>query len=269
MKLGIGITPRDDIPTAGDIMARTARATEDAGLDSVWFFDSLARGYMSLDPLIGASVAAAVTERIEVGISILMVPIRHPVELANSVLTAHMACEGRLLLGVGSGSTKGDFDAVGKPFDQRQRMLNDGIATMRKLWRGEEVDGVSLSPIASVAGGPRVLIGSWAGSKWIPRAAQEFDGWVASSHRVGFATLADGIGRFRAAGGKRAVVTNIWLDLDAPTGPIPDDTFNLMCDPVEARRRLQMLADLGFDDAVVVHHGSGEPDYGAIRALVG
>ena len=268
MRLGIAIITSDhDAP--GDVIARTAKGAEQAGLDSVWFFDSLGRGNRSIAPLIGAAVAGAVTERIEIGISILMVSMRHPVELANSVLTTQMACEGRLVLGVGSGADKNDFAAVGRPFDQRLKMLDEGIVTMRKLWDGEKVNGIGLIPSESLRGGPPLLIGSWAGSKWITRAAREFEGWIGSARHSNTTVLAEGLKRFRDAGGKRAVTTNIFLDLEATPDPAVDEaTFNVMCSPIEASKRLKRLADLGFDDAVVAYRGRGEPDYAAIRALV-
>jgi alkanesulfonate monooxygenase SsuD/methylene tetrahydromethanopterin reductase-like flavin-dependent oxidoreductase (luciferase family) len=266
MKLGICILAHD--AGNGDVISSMARDAENAGLDSVWFFDSLGRGNMAIDPLIGVSVAAAITQRIEVGIGILEVPLRNPFDLTKSILTAQMACQGRLLLGVGSGSTKVDFEAVGKPFDQRLKLLEDGITTMRKLWNGESIDGISMNPIDQVKGGPPLFIGSWAGSKWIHRTAKEFDGWIGSAHFAGFNTLKQGIDRFRGAGGKRAIVTNISLDLTAPTEPLDGDGYNVMCAPAEAKRRLQHLAVLGFDDAVVVHRSDGPPDYAAIRALV-
>ena len=216
MRLGI-VLPIDAGEPAGDVVSQGARAAEEHGLDSVWFFDSIGRGRMSLDPLIGASVAAAATEHIEVGIGILQVPLRHPVELAQRVLTAQLLCEGRLLLGVGSGSTRGDFEAVQQNFDDRMALLENGLATMQRLWNGETVEGVHLGPSDAVKGGPPVLIGSWAGPRWIGAAAREFDGWIASAFFSGFDTLNSGIERYRAAGGQRAIVTNISLDLAAPT----------------------------------------------------
>ena len=79
-------------------------------------------------------------------------------------------------------------------------------------------------------GGPAVLIGSWGGKHWIPRAAQEFDGWIASAGRTNLNTLTEGIRRYRAAGGKRAIVTNIAVDLSSPTELCPDDRpFHLRC----------------------------------------
>ena len=171
MRLGI-VLPIDAGEPAGDIVSQGARAAEEHGLDSVWFFDSIGRGRMSLDPLIGASVAAAATERIEVGIGILQVPLRHPVELAQRVLTAQLLCEGRLLLGVGSGSTRGDFEAVQQNFDDRMALLENGLATMQRLWDGETVEGVHLAPSDAVKGGPPVLIGSWAGPSLDRRGGQ-------------------------------------------------------------------------------------------------
>ena len=269
MRLGIAL-PIDAGEPAGDVVSQGARAAEEHGLDSVWFFDSIGRGRMSLDPLIGASVAAAATERIEVGIGILQVPLRHPVELAQRVLTAQLLCEGRLLLGVGSGSTRGDFEAVQQNFDDRMALLENGLATMQRLWNGETVEGVHLGPSDAVKGGPPVLIGSWAGPRWIGAAAREFDGWIASAFFSGFDTLNSGIERYRAAGGQRAIVTNISLDLAAPTSPMADsdNAFHLRCAPEEASARLRKLADAGFDDAVVVYRGSGAADLVAIRALL-
>ena len=111
------------------------------------------------------------------------------------------------------------------------------------------VDGVNL---ASVKGGPPVLIRRWTGSRWIARAAREFDGWVASAHYGGYDALKAGVERYRAADGVRAIVTNIALDLEAAGQPQDDATpgFDLLCAPDAAAARLGRLADLGFDEAV-------------------
>ena len=196
MRLGISLPIDTGDERVGNVIARGARDAERYGFDSVWFFDSIGRGSMSIDPLIGVSVAASVTNNIEVGIGILQVPIRHPVELAQRVLSAQLLCEGRLLLGVGSGSTKGDFEAVGKSFDDRMILLRNGLSTMRQLWNGETVGGVNLAPVASVRGGPPIVVGSWAGRQWISAAANEYDGWIASAFFSGFDTLNNGIKLF-------------------------------------------------------------------------
>jgi alkanesulfonate monooxygenase SsuD/methylene tetrahydromethanopterin reductase-like flavin-dependent oxidoreductase (luciferase family) len=265
MRLGLGLP----LGGRGEALAADARAVERAGFDSVWFFDTINRGNMGLDPLMAAAVAATATERIEVGIGILQVPLRHPVELAQRVLSAQLLSGGRLLLGVGSGSTKLDFDAVGLEYNDRLRRLNDGLRVMRRLWAGEVLEGANLTPLPSVLGGPPVLIGSWGGERWVARAAQEFDGWIASAGHNSYDGLADAIGRYRAAGGKRAVVTTISTDLNGEPDAYDEASapFHLRSTPEVAAERLTKLAALGFDDAVLVHRGP-EPDLAALRSLV-
>ena len=149
------------------------------------------------------------------------------------------------------------------------QMLEDGLSVMRRLWRGEKVGAADLTPWPAAQGGPAVLIGSWKGERWIPRAAREFDGWIASGARSSLDALVDGITRYRAAGGKRAIVTNIAVDLTAPTGPLAGDApFHLCCAPAAASERLQWLHDLGFDDAVLVVKTPTEANLDAARALL-
>src|SRR5438034_763467 len=153
-------------------------------------------------------------------------------------------------------------------FDTRMRQFEDALALMRRLWQGEKSGTAQLNPWPATIGGPKLLIGSWAGSHWIARAAKDFDGWIGSGARSSVAALRDGIKRFREAGGTRAIATNIPVDLEAPTAPMPDEgQFHLRCDTKAAAERLRMLADLGFDDAVLVTRRYADADLAALRAL--
>jgi alkanesulfonate monooxygenase SsuD/methylene tetrahydromethanopterin reductase-like flavin-dependent oxidoreductase (luciferase family) len=271
MRLGVTLphTFQGGAAVGRDTLGSTARLVERLGFDSFWCFDAISRGFILPDPLIAASIAAAVTERIAVGTCVLQVPLRRPVELAHRILTAHHLSGGRFLLGVGAGSTKADFDAIGVDFASRMHAMDDALALMRRLWRGEQVGAANLTPWPSAAGGPPVLIGSWSGKQWIPRAAREFDGWIASGAKTSYATLADGIRRYREAGGKRAIVTNIAVDLDRPTEAMADDApFHLRCDANTAATRLKRLVDLGFDDAILVPRGHDEAALAPLRALL-
>jgi alkanesulfonate monooxygenase SsuD/methylene tetrahydromethanopterin reductase-like flavin-dependent oxidoreductase (luciferase family) len=268
MRLGINFRTQTDGSVSGAKIVANMRAAERIGFDSLWFFDSVGRTSFIPDPLIQVSVAAAVTERIEVGTCILQVPLRHPVELAHRILTAQLVTGGRLRLGVGAGSTRADFDAVGKDYDARFSAFQSALPLMQRLWQGETVDGVNLLPPEAAKGGPPILIGSWAGSRWIPKAAQDYAGWIASAMYTGAPTLKAGVERFRDAGGKRAIVTNIGVDLTAPTKPLTDKgPYDLRCSPDEARARLQQLADFGFDDAVLVVEDMSEENVRSVRAL--
>ena len=270
MRLGVTMarTCPDGSLLTGEALVMGARLVERAGFDSLWCFDAIGRGFILPDPLIAVSVAAAATERLTVGTCILQVPLRRPVELAHRILTASLVCGDRLLLGVGAGSTRADFEAVGVDFDARMQEFADALAVMRRLWAGERVGAASLTPWLATLGGPKLLIGSWSGKHWIPRAAKDFDGWIASAAKTSYAALAEGIQRYREAGGKRAIVTNIAVDLDQPTTELDDTApFQLRCDRATAARRLRRLADLGFDDAVLVRATHTEAGLAALRQL--
>ncbi len=270
MRLGVTL-PRlgpDGRPLTGEALIDGARLIERTGFDSLWCFDAIGRGFILPDPLIAVSVAAAVTQRVTVGTCILQVPLRRPVELALRILTASLICQGRLLLGVGAGSTRTDFDAVGLDYDTRMQQFAEAVDVMRRLWSGEQVGAANLTPWPTTLGGPKLLIGSWSGKAWIPRAAKDFDGWIASAAKTSFATLAEGIQRYRAAGGTRAVVANLAVDLDAPTTALDDgEPFHLRGGRQTAAERLERLADLGFDDATLVRRSNTEVELAAMRGL--
>ena len=251
-------------------LADAARQIEAAGFESAWVFDAIGRGWLLPDPLTALAVAGTVTSRIELGTGILQVPLRNAVELAQRALTTHLLSGGRLRLGVGAGSTPGDFAALGLDFASRFRVLDESLTTMRRLWAGDKVGAASLAPVWPAAlGGPPTLIGSWAGSRWIVRAAKEFDGWVGSGARSTWGLLRQGIARFRDLGGKRAVVTNVVVDLEQKT-PSPsgaDDPFDLKCPRDIARERLHHLCALGFDDIVMVVRRHDAPYLHELRDL--
>lgn len=242
-------------PLSSRGLADGARRLEAHGFDSVWAFDAIGRGFVLPDPLIAVAVAATVTERVEVGIGVLQVPLRRPVELAHRILTAHLVAGGRFVLGVGAGSTEADFAAVGADYATRFAELAAALPLMRALWRGERVGDADLTPWPAANGGPAVLIGSWAGGRWIERAATEYDGWIASAAKTSVHDLREGIRRFRDLGGQRAVVTNVTVDLRKDGGA------------VEAADRLAVLAKLGFDDAVLLSFDQRDETLAEIRSF--
>ena len=271
MRLGVVLpvaSPGGGALQAGDL-AEGARQAEAAGIESLWAFDAIGRGFALPDPLVALSVAATVTTSVELGTGVLQVPLRHPVELAHRVLTAHLLCGGRLLLGVGAGSTEADFRAVGADFAGRFRALDHGLSVMRRLWAGETVDGACLTPWPAATGGPPVLVGSWAGGRWIERAATDLDGWIASGAKTSLGALRSGIARFRDLGGTRAVVTNLEVDLREEAGPVDESApFMLRCSPAQAADRLATLASLGFDDAVLFPRHHSPEALQALRSLL-
>lgn len=255
MRIGISMPFKDgdDQPLDAAGIAARAAMVEQAGLDGVWIQDSMIPGVMRPEPLLWLLPAAAATTNIEIGTSIFIVPLRHPVDLAQRFLTLRALTNDRFTAGVGAGSTKASHDSAGVDFHERFRLLYSHLDVIRRLCRGETVGAANLDPWPSVTGGPRFVIGAWHSETSLRRAVAEYDGWMCSAGRTNLETMSEAIRRYRALGGKRAMVSTCPVDLSAPTQRMgDDDPFNLMCDPAEAARRLERLAELGFDDVLLV-----------------
>ena len=105
------------------------------------------------------------------------------------------------------------------------------------------------------------LVGSWHSGLWVRRAARDYDGWLASGFFTTFRQLREGIQRFRDAGGKRALVSTITVNLHADDTRFDEDArFNLECGQDEAAERLGRLAELGYDDALLTRANHSEAD---------
>jgi alkanesulfonate monooxygenase SsuD/methylene tetrahydromethanopterin reductase-like flavin-dependent oxidoreductase (luciferase family) len=269
MKLGIVLSTRDGDAIAGDTFVQSMQHGEEVGFDWLWFFDTIGRGYLNPDPLGAACAAGAVTKRIEIGTCIVQTPMRNPIEMAHCVLTTHTFCQGRFRLGVGACSTEADFNSLGLDFSQRFSNFASGLETMQALWRGETVNGMDLTPWPVALGGPPVQIGSWAGGRWIQIAAERYDGWIGSAVYTTLGALKIGAARYKSHGGKRAIATNIQVDLtQSSSGRLSDDDkFDLRCQPEEAKARLRMLAECGFDDAIFVIQDHSAANLAALREL--
>ena len=238
-------------------MADYARRAEASGFPGIWVGDSLGRGRPTLDPLVELAAIAAVTGRVELGIAVLQVSLRHPIELAHRVQSVQALSGNRLRLGVGSGSTRADFDLLGADYDRRFRTLMSSPDIMRRAWRGEPVNGGALSPWPGCEGGPPILVGAWRSPRWITYAAKECQGWTPSGRYSSWDDLEFGMRIYREAGGDNAVLANVAIDLaNRPESASLAEVahVSLICSPDEARQRLKRIEQLGFDELLIVSH---------------
>jgi len=134
------------------------QAGEEAGFESAWTVEHtvVPDGYKSIypyspdgkmaggvndfplpDPLIWMSYVAAATTRIKLATGILILPQHNPVITAKQVATLQNLSGGRLLLGIGVGWLKEEFDALGVPFADRGARTDEYIAAMRELWTAD------------------------------------------------------------------------------------------------------------------------------------
>lgn len=191
MTFGYGLVSGERHPdrgeTAGELYRAAvdlARLAEQVGLDSIWttehhFVDS---DYLPV-PLTMATAMLAATSRIRVGTGVLLAPLMHPVTLAEEAATADLIGSGRLILGLGLGWSKVEFDAFGADRTKRGRALDEILDILRQagddvLVRHHgpiyDVPEVSIRPKAT-----RGRVVTWLGGSSEPalrRAARQADG---------------------------------------------------------------------------------------------
>src|SRR5205809_2102360 len=174
------------------------RQVEARGFPGIWIGDSLGRGRPTLDSLQVLTALAAVTRRVKLGIAVLQLPLRNPIELAHRVQSLQAMSNGRLILGVGSGSTRDDFTLLGYDYDHRFRTFKNDLEIMSRVWNGAEVNGGTLATWPGCKGGPPILIGAWRSPRWITYAAKEAQGWSPSGRFSSWDDFEHGMKIYRA-----------------------------------------------------------------------
>ena len=139
-----------------------------------------------IDPLMGMAWAAAATSTLEVGTNVLVLPQRNPVVLAKELATLDSFSQGRVLLGVGVGWAKEEFEATGADFSVRGKRTDEAISALRALWNepvstfkgtfDSFVDAYSF-PKPARQGGIPVLIGGES-KPAMRRVARFGNGWL-------------------------------------------------------------------------------------------
>lgn len=250
-----------------DRFAEFARAVEAHGFAGLWVTDSFGRGRPTLDPIVLMSVIASVTRNIEIGTCVLQVPVRHPVELAHRIQSLHALTGNRLMLGLGSGSTKADFDLVGQDYEARFKTLMTSLEIMREAWAGRPVAGGALTPWPGTEGGPNLMLGAWRNKRWIVYAAERCAGWIASGLYSQPEELEAGVKFYRTAGGKRAVLSNVIVELQGNIAEMPLGGRATMqiTSADEALDRLKRIRVVGFDDVLCMVRPEGLDDLARLR----
>lgn len=141
MKVGVQL-PEVERDVGWPELADMARAAEASGLDSVWVGEHLLyreplRGPMEAWSVLAA--LAAVTTRVDIGPLVACLGFHNPALLAKQAATVDAISGGRLILGIGAGWNRGEFDAFGFPFDRRVDRFAEAFEIVRRLLDGEEV----------------------------------------------------------------------------------------------------------------------------------
>jgi probable F420-dependent oxidoreductase len=211
MDVGLGL-PQTGRNATREHVAAVARAAEESGYAAIWVSDHVVypREYTSLhpdqpggrlpahfdntsnllEPLSVLAFAAGITERIRIGTSVLVLPMRQPVLHAKIIASIdHLGGGGRFILGAGLGWAREEFEVLSAPWERRGARIEEQVQLMRALWSGDwvdhhgeffEVDGWISRPA------PPRPIPVWLGGATpasFRRAGRLADGWLAGIYR--------------------------------------------------------------------------------------
>ena len=159
----------------------------------------------------GPTALASVIDRtgdMTLATTVSLAVLRGPVLLAKTLAALDVLSDGRLIAGLGPGSSKRDYDALGIPFEERWKRFDEAIPTLRALLEGtsgpEEARYYPVPPDIELAPAPRhgrgipLWIGSWGSEAGLRRVARAGDGWLASAYNTTpdrFAEARDRLGR--------------------------------------------------------------------------
>lgn len=179
-------------PPSHDDLNNMVDAARQAGFAAIWVTDHIVYVDPWMDCLLMLSAIAGKAKEhgLTIATGVLGLPLRHPVALAQTLATLDILSGGNLIIGVGEGSTRADFDALGIPFDERRKILEDGVVALRSLLSSSNVDhrgpyyrfhNVTVSPKSIQEPCPPIWLASWGSPIGMRRVARFGDGWVASA----------------------------------------------------------------------------------------
>jgi len=175
-----------------DLLALT-RAADDLGYTHVCVNDHLVFSRPWLDGPTALAAVLAQSGRMTLATTVAVPVLRGPAATAKILAALDLLSGGRLLVGIGPGSSARDYELVGVSFEERWKRLDEAVQTLRAHWRADDVAfegtfyssaGFTLRPTPAQRPGPPIWIGSWGSAAGLRRVARLADGWLASGYNT-------------------------------------------------------------------------------------
>ena len=273
MKIGLNllIADREELgrPFSYGETREVAQRAEESGFDSVWLYDHLLYRPEG-KPTVGIwecwtflSALAEATRRVELGTLVICNSFRNPAMLAKMAITLDEVSQGRLILGIGAGWNKPEYDAFGYPFDHRVDRFEEALQIIRPLLKEGRVDfqgkyyqvrDCEIRPRGPRPEGPPLMVGGF-GPRMLRLTAQYADLWNSgyygqpdqlSEPRQNLERACSEVGRDPSTLGVTAMLALHFPDLSPKT---PDfDNPPLIGTPEEIAQAM-----LGYQQAGVQH----------------
>ncbi len=197
MSLNFSIDIPLGVPTPGefqtfDAITEMAAALDRAGFDAAFITDHPSpdthwlhqgMGHDALDPFAALTALGSASRKIKLHTNIIVAGYRNPFLLAKSAATVQTLTDGRLILGMGAGYQKVEFDALGSDFKRRGKLFDEALEVMRLAWsggpvsyKGMDFDAVEVEPRPALSNPPPIWIGGSSPAA-LERAGKYGDGW--------------------------------------------------------------------------------------------
>ncbi|HEY0935683.1 MAG TPA: LLM class flavin-dependent oxidoreductase [Trebonia sp.] len=174
-------------------LADTVDAARANGFAAVCVNDHFLFGAPWLDGLTALAAVAERSEPMTLATTVSLAALRGPVPLAKAVAALDILSGGRVVAGIGAGSSRSDYDAVGVSFEDRWQRFDEAVMLLRALLGGAEppaggrhfaVPQARLRPAPRPAGAVPLWVGSWGSAAGMRRVARLGDGWLASAYNI-------------------------------------------------------------------------------------
>ena len=226
------------VPTLERHLERVQLA-EQLGFAAVWLRDvpfnvpSFGDAGQTFDPFVYLGYLAGQTERIALGVSSIILPLRHPAHVAKAAASADVLSGGRLILGVASGDRPEEYPALNMSFGDRGTRFRESFDYIRRMGEnhpsfdnayGSPGSGMDMLPKPASGKLPLLITGgSQQETSWI---AQNGDGWMLFPRNTALQAqiIADWRSQIAAAGRpNQPVMEPLYIDLveDPDTPPLP------------------------------------------------
>ncbi|HET8852455.1 MAG TPA: LLM class F420-dependent oxidoreductase [Ktedonobacteraceae bacterium] len=279
MQFGVFL-PISGRATGSDTLMQAAQSAEAQGFDAVWSADRVVTPWKIntsypysenhefivppdrpfLDSFTCLAFLAGCTQKVMLGISVLVLPYRHPLYWARVAASIEQLSKGRLIMGVGVGWMEEEFAALGVPFKDRGRMTDEQLQIISRLWTQEHIDFNGLfyrfqdiafypKPIQK----PRIPI--WVGGEGVAaqrRTAKYGDAWFPYYVEITPAELRagyDNVLRLAAEAGRdpSQVRFTCCSQIEVTRTPVPQDERHLRGTPEQLVEALQAYRAIGVD----------------------
>jgi alkanesulfonate monooxygenase SsuD/methylene tetrahydromethanopterin reductase-like flavin-dependent oxidoreductase (luciferase family) len=180
LELGIHL-PLMEFASEGQSLARLTRAVDAArecGFAAVTANDHFYFQTPWLDGLTALSAAIERSGTMDLATTVALVSLRRPVPLAKALTALDVLSGGRVIAGVGPGSSARDYEAVAVPFEERWPRFEQAASALRELLRADTP--LAPAPRRSIP----LWIGSWGSPAGLRRVARLADGWLASAYNT-------------------------------------------------------------------------------------